>query len=296
VVNLPRSNRPQWGLSQADLVYEYHSEEGTTRFAAVYYSDNTAQVGPIRSARVFDIELVEMYQSQFVFGSAYVTVLNRIQQKPFRNRLITENQIFQPAIYRTDSNTGYYLMLDLSELDEVLQRNNIDNTRPDLEGMVFHPDPPAGGEPLDQVYVRFSSAIYNRWDYDEQSGKYLRYVDQANAGSAQEESYTQLTDRANDQPISADNEVMVVVRNVEIERNIYEIQLKNRGTAYIARDGQIYEVQWVREADDDMLGLQDLQGNPFPFKPGQTWFEILSDPITLEREENAWRFIFHFPR
>ena len=34
VQNLPRNSRPQWGLSLADIVFEYYSEEGGTRFAA----------------------------------------------------------------------------------------------------------------------------------------------------------------------------------------------------------------------------------------------------------------------
>ena len=51
IENLPRSDRPQWGLSLADLVYEYHTEEGTTRFAAIYYGNNATQIGPVRDRK-----------------------------------------------------------------------------------------------------------------------------------------------------------------------------------------------------------------------------------------------------
>ena len=37
VSNLPRNVRPQWGLSLADVVFEYYTEEGSTRFAAIFY-------------------------------------------------------------------------------------------------------------------------------------------------------------------------------------------------------------------------------------------------------------------
>lgn len=295
IENLPRASRPQFGLSLADLVFEYHTEEGTTRFAALFYGSNAEKVGPVRSGRVFDIELVEMYRSLFVFGGAYPTVLSRIYNQLPVNNLIVEDPRFAPALYRDNSNQAYYLMLDMNALDEVLQKNSIDNAKQDLVDMAFQQEPPAGGQPADQVYVRYSGAIYNRWDYDPQSGEYLRFVDQANAFNIADETYTQLTDQLTGQPISAENVVMVVVKNVQIERNIYEIQLFDSGPAYIARDGQIYEVRWMRGDDDDILVLQDLQGNPFPFKPGQTWFEILSDPITSEHEEDAWRFIYHFP-
>ena len=40
VSNLPRNVRPQWGLSLADIVFEYYTEEGTTRFAALFYGND----------------------------------------------------------------------------------------------------------------------------------------------------------------------------------------------------------------------------------------------------------------
>jgi len=46
VQNLPRTGRPQWGLSLADIVFEYYTEEGTTRFAAVFYGNDASMVGP----------------------------------------------------------------------------------------------------------------------------------------------------------------------------------------------------------------------------------------------------------
>ncbi len=44
ISNLPRDVRPQFGLSWADIVYEYYTEEGTTRFIAIYYSQDAEQV------------------------------------------------------------------------------------------------------------------------------------------------------------------------------------------------------------------------------------------------------------
>ena len=78
VENLPRADRPQWGLSKADITYEYYTEEGTTRFISIFYGENADMVGPIRSARLFDLNIVPMYKSAFVFGSAWSLVLNRL--------------------------------------------------------------------------------------------------------------------------------------------------------------------------------------------------------------------------
>src|SRR5512135_2331880 len=51
ISNVPRDVRPQWGLSLADIVFEYYSEDGMTRFGAIFYGRDAEQVGPIRSGR-----------------------------------------------------------------------------------------------------------------------------------------------------------------------------------------------------------------------------------------------------
>ncbi len=49
--------RPQSGLADADMVYEAPTEGGITRFLAVYQTRQSGSIGPIRSARVYFVEL-----------------------------------------------------------------------------------------------------------------------------------------------------------------------------------------------------------------------------------------------
>ncbi len=48
--------RPQSGLSTADIVYEYETEGGISRFSAMFFSTPTATIGPVRSARLATIK------------------------------------------------------------------------------------------------------------------------------------------------------------------------------------------------------------------------------------------------
>src|SRR5215472_11474915 len=52
------SSKPQVGLSKADMVVEELVEGGLTRLAAFYYSQIPDNVGPIRSMRASDIDVV----------------------------------------------------------------------------------------------------------------------------------------------------------------------------------------------------------------------------------------------
>jgi hypothetical protein len=67
ISNYPEIVRPQYGLSAADIVFEYEAEGGVTRFAAIFRSQSPGRIGSIRSARLVDIELVN---SQYVSGIA----------------------------------------------------------------------------------------------------------------------------------------------------------------------------------------------------------------------------------
>ena len=61
ISNWPPKVRPQHGVNQADLVVEYEAEGGVTRFAAIFRNNAPEKVGSIRSARLIDIELINMY-------------------------------------------------------------------------------------------------------------------------------------------------------------------------------------------------------------------------------------------
>jgi hypothetical protein len=76
VTNYPRYVRPQPGLSFADVVYEYYLEEGISRFIAVYYGQDASRVGPVRSGRLFDEHVFNMYDAIFVFGYADPDVMS----------------------------------------------------------------------------------------------------------------------------------------------------------------------------------------------------------------------------
>ena len=90
VSNIPRDNRPQWGLSLADIVFEYYTEEGATRFAAIFLGNDADIVGPIRSGRFIDGQLVHGYKAVFAFGSAFIAEWDRFVRSDYANRLVIE--------------------------------------------------------------------------------------------------------------------------------------------------------------------------------------------------------------
>ena len=280
IQNLPRADRPHWGLSNADIVYEYYTEFGTTRFAAIYYGEDAEMVGPIRSARLFDFNVVRGYKAMFIFGYATEYTYNRLVNSEFANRLMVESANTADVIFRIEPTTKNYEIADTSKVANYTQRAGIDNSQQNLDGMLFQMQPPVGGEESGSVFVRFSSAVYNRWDYNPTNHAYTRFSDAENSLGPDDEVYEKLVDRANNEPIEYENIAVIFVRHVDIDARptveILDVSLLGTGEAYIARDGKVYEVTWSRPSEDSVLTFLNPDGSVFPLRPGQTWVEVLT--------------------
>jgi hypothetical protein len=302
---VPRSsNRPPWGLSYADIVYDYYHNDGYSRFHAIFLGSDASLVGPIRSGRLLDYDLVHMYQSIFAYGSADILINQRLLNSDFSNRLILEGSFSYcpptPAIplCRYEPNTYDFLLGSTADLSAHITSLGVSNGRQNLDGMSFNEQAPSTGTQGDVVYVRYSGDNYTRWNYDASSGQYLRFQDNV-YDTGQGEDYAPLTDRLNDQQLTASNVVVIFARHEYFQQppnEIIDILLSGTGTAYAFRDGQIFSVTWSRPSINSVLTLTYADGSPFPFKPGSTWFQVVGISSSVVDESNgAWRFTFSLP-
>ena len=299
VENLPREHRPQSGLNAADLVYEYYTEFGSTRFIALYHGQAPEKVGPVRSARFFDIQVVQSYKATFLFGGAYWAVYNRMWNSDISPRLVVEGNAAYPALFRQSVNDENLLFANLTQLPAALTKMGVDNQTQDVSGMFFRKAMDVNGYPATEITVHFSNAIYNRWLYDETSGKYQRSVDQNNAATVADENYALLVDNVTGEAVTADNVVILFVPYSYFVKNateeVMDVNMVGSGDALIARDGQIFTVYWQRETNASTLTLVDGEGNAFPFKPGKTWFEVVGSSSQRSQQDSAWRITFAIP-
>jgi hypothetical protein len=298
VTIMPRSARPQWGLSSADIVYEFYQNGGISRFHAIFYGQDVEQVGPVRSARFFDSEIIRMYNSVFAFGSADSRVLDRFAVTEFSPYLVNEYPAGCGPMCRIDPNGFNYLVTNTANLSQYISELGVDNDRQDLSGMFFDNQAPTGGVAAGQIYVRYGPQVYHRWDFDRGTNQYLRFQDTRDDLGAGEE-FAAMVDRANNRQIGVDNVVVILVPHEYFSRDpeIVEVNLiPGTGQAYAFRNGQIFEVQWSRPSINSVLTLSNPDGSPYPFKPGTTWFIILGQfGEPTQPADDAWRFQFSIP-
>ena len=68
--------RPQTNLEFADVVFEENVEYGISRLIAVYQSDYPKEVGPIRSMRPMDKNIIGQFGGPLVFSGAQRRFIN----------------------------------------------------------------------------------------------------------------------------------------------------------------------------------------------------------------------------
>jgi len=298
----PRGQRPPYGVGLADLVFDYYQNSGLTRLHAIFYGHDAERVSPVRSARLFDGELVQMYKSVFAFGGADRFILNRLFTSEYGDRLVVEGAGSYPAMERIDPNVSNYLAVNIVELSKYASNDpDIDNSRQNLDGMIFNSDVPAGGDTGEHLFVRYSISSYVRWDYNAAEGGYVRYQDTREASSQAEEDYGSepMKDGATGETILADNVLVLKVPHENIRKTgneVIDIHLDDSGVGYAYRDGKVYGITWTRPPSGDMLTFS-LQANgtemTYPLKPGNTWIQIIGETSDVETQPgNVLRFTF----
>lgn len=298
VPNYPPEARPQWGLSEADVVIEHEAEGYLTRFTAIYLGgDVTPRLGPVRSLRLVDAELVPIFKAVLVASGGHPAVKIAIaEDKAWAEgyaRIICPEAPFYSAggaLRRIPEAARLYeltMYTDTESLWDVVSERGI-NERQDFHGMwLFSEVAPKGGTDASEVEVVYRRTVEVLYRYDEEAHLYKRF----DAGIP-------LKDAVTDEQIAVSNVLVLYANHVDTDiaadthdpnKTWYSvsIQLWGSGPAKLLRDGQVYEAQWIREnpqEPDDRLIVVDAEGNQIPFRPGKTWIQLvrLGGKVTVQ--------------
>lgn len=280
----PVYTRPQSGLNDADWIYEHTTEGAITRFTAIFYGKLPARVGPIRSARLIDLELPAMYDASLVFSGASNGVLGRLSRVDFQPRILYSNE---PGYYRTgeDKPLEHTLYGDPLKFHEALAAKGLDVAPTFTTVNAFSSEPPTGGQPASAVRVDYDWTVID-WRYDEANGEYLRWADgeiHADGNSGEQVAVSNVVIISPNHV--EDGEICEEVQNGVCAHLSIQVQLWGSGAASVFRDGQQYNVTWQRQGRTDSLTFTDSAGNPFPLQIGNSWVQVvpnwLTNPVTV---------------
>ncbi len=286
--------RPQYGLPEADIVYEHLSEAGITRFTAIYLCQDVTKIGSTRSARFIDLEIPAMYKSLMAFSGTSAGLYPKFLNADFYDREFCYGWGLHPEGFYRDKELReqgvpieHTLFADPAKIWEIATELGI-NQRQDLEAMHFSAEAPDGGEPATHIQIPYPHRdMVVDYRYDAEQGVYLRW----------DGSMPHL-DAVSGEQISVTN--VLVLYATHVDTDIYEdeprrnhpsvqIQLWGTGRAVIFRDGMAFEGLWARPKREDMVVFRDSAGQvPIPLKPGNIWIQLVPLPGHRWAFEASW--------
>lgn len=261
---------PQIGLDKADLVYIEEVEGGLTRLAAVFSSQIPTQIGPVRSARISDIDLLSQYgHVAFAYSGAQTRMLPVIAAANLEN---LGAQRESPTIYPRDTTrfAPVNLILRADLLMSKLTDQQVSIVTSKNMGWTFGPAP-VGGVPILSVKMKWPQNTYDAiWSPTESRW---------------------LLVHSNSPDLAADGGQLgpttLVIQTVSITPSQYHDKFGGvtpfsatigSGTGYILRNGFAYKALWNRPdaASGTTWTLPD--GTPIPFAGGQIWVAMTDSP------------------
>jgi hypothetical protein len=262
-----RYARPQVGLEFADVVYIEQVEGGTTRLAAIYSSTIPARVGPVRSARISDMELLAQYgHIAFAFSGAQKKLLPVIAAADLSDVGAMRRG---PAFYETDPNRNqpFAMFLNAQTLmaSEREKETVIDSAK--NVGWTFSDDLENDGFEVTDATMYWPAQKYSaRWDSTE--ARWLLSVN----------SIPDLSDRGNNL-----GPTTLVIQLVSITPSEYGdkfggntpfSQTVGTGKGYVLRDSTVIEATWYRPDALSPTTWSDATGAEIKFAPGQVWVAL----------------------
>jgi hypothetical protein len=263
--------RPQSGLSQADLVYEEIMDGWwITRLTAVFLSQTPQVIGPVRSARLVNLELASQFDAALVHAGASDQIRWLISQSD----IVDLDEYFHPKpyYYVEENDWRGRLFTNGRILREYMAAERLEKALP-LEGFTFSTkrSPPPEGSPAPSFVVPYPKSSLVEWRYDDASGFYLRFV--------QDQMHT---DAVSGKQLQAANVIVQHVRHEKtdiVEDSLgttsIKIVLTGQGQAEIFRDGVLIQSTWKCEGPKQLTRYLDEKGNPVPLKPGNSWIELV---------------------
>ncbi|MBT2584120.1 DUF3048 domain-containing protein [Planococcus sp. ISL-109] len=273
VINNHPAARPQTGLGEADMVFELIAEYNITRFLALYQSQFPVNIGPVRSARDYFVELASAYDAFFV-AHGYSPEAKRLLDSgvvDHINGMQYDGTLFKRSLDRVAPHNSYITYENIKlAMDMTDASTNYSVKAPYAFSAPGEND--KLGEQATSVEVIYGgdTVFTSTYTYDAETKRYTR----ASGGtvSADKESLQRI-EVANVLVIEADHQTIDA-------KGRQEIDLLSGGRALLFQEGIVRVIEW-REENGMLVPIDD--SGTAALTEGKTWIHIVPETPGLNQ-------------
>ncbi len=259
--------RPQLNLNRTDVVFDEMVEGGLTRLVAIWHSDLPDAVGPVRSIRPMDPDIISPFGGIVCYSGGQAIFTQMMRNTNVFNASETTEQgqgTFSRSKDRIAPHNVIVNVLKLSSNHPEIKAPAAQfNYSQDLASATAA----VSGAPVKDFSVYFPSALAT-WTPNSEQTAWLRTQDKKVH-----------TDAADGSQLKAVN---VVVMQVDVDRSYADRKYGNvpkdvvigTGTAYIFTAGKMLQATWTKPSREASISLALADGTPVTLAPGNTWVEL----------------------
>lgn len=254
--------RPQVSLERADIVFEELVEGGLTRYVAVWQSDLPDELGPVRSIRPMDPDIISPLGGIVAYSGGQQRFVALMQSAPVFNAIHGQAST-EAYFFRTNSKEApHNVIVRARQLVEA----NAGLAAP-AQQFAFSLDVASStaakdGAPISGINLRFGSSSTPSWTWDAGQQAWMRFQ----AGVVD-------TDSTGAQ-LKATNVVVLRVP-VSLGLGVPKTELIGSGEAWVSTGGATVHGTWSKGAMTEAIRLVDDNGVTIRLGAGNTWIELV---------------------
>jgi hypothetical protein len=254
--------RPQTGLTHADIVYVLPVEGGLSRLMAVFSSNYPPVIGPVRSAREDDLQLLRQFgRPAFAYSGATAALLPYIHQTA---RIVDLYDGIAGGYYRDNSRIAPYNLY--AHTRQLLKQAPHASLAHDI-GFRFGPPPP-GGTPTHSASVSYPAASF-KFTWSPSRARWLVSMDGSPARTTDGGRLAPAT-------VVIQHTVVRTSRFLEYGTPPPYAESVGSGTALVLRDGKAWTTHWSRSRANGGTTFTTTSGQRMTFAQGQVWIVLAS--------------------
>ena len=255
--------RPQVGLDQADIVFEELVEGGLTRYLAVWHSNVPAEIGPVRSVRPMDPDIISPFGGILAYSGGQQRFIEAMLDAPVASAINGQSDV-EDFFYRTADKVAPHNVIVLApELVSYFADRGGPPPQFNYATSTDESSAVTSGSEVAGLRVSFSGVSAPTWTWSADDEAFMR--SQTNGAPDTAISGAQLV---------ADNVVVLEV-DIQVIQDIPTTQMVDSGEGLVATGGRVLEISWSKPAADAPIELTDSSGARVLLAPGQTWVELI---------------------
>ncbi len=258
--------RPQSGLADADIVYEAPTESGITRFMAVFQTKDAKNIGPVRSARMYFVELANELGAVYAHVGGNSDALADIRTGLFKN-ISDADQFFNDVFFQRVKfrKMPHNVYTSVEKLEKLISKHQFKN-QATYESWQFKDDSAVATSTAQSINIDFSQKEYSvNWQYNKTDNSYKRFLD----GRLHK-------DLDSGKQIIVKNIITQFVKTAPSKTDTLfsiNIDLDSGGKSVAFLDGKAVEGTWKKQ--NGRTRYYDQANQEISFNRGPTWVELV---------------------